>query len=117
MNGMQIHHIGIETNCLEQSITFYERLGFKVTDEMELLGEMLVFLTIGDLCIELVAVDKDLTQSSNMHIALQVGNLEEFIQQNDDIVVEEGPFLLENGWRTAFVHAPSGEQIELIQMK
>ncbi|MCF6138420.1 VOC family protein [Pseudalkalibacillus berkeleyi] len=113
---MNVHHFGIETNQLEQSIQFYKKLGFNVESEMELLGERLVFLKLQSFRVELALVEESLKLTSNKHIAFEIKNLDEFLREHHDLEISEGPYTFENGWKTVFIAGPNREIIELIQL-
>lgn len=112
---MNIHHLGVETDRLVESVEFYEKLGFEVELEMELLGERLIFLKLGTFRVELVLVEESLKLTSNKHVAFEVENLDAFLERHSDLNISEGPFQFENGWKTVFIVGPNGENIELLQ--
>ncbi|MGM7702527.1 VOC family protein [Pseudalkalibacillus sp. Hm43] len=112
---MNMHHLGIETQRLDESIEFYKKFGFEVESIMELLGEKLVFLKLGVFQLELVLVEESLKLSNNKHIAFEVEDLDVFLEEHAELNVSEGPYQLDNGWKNVFILGPSGESIELLQ--
>ena len=50
IRGMQ--HIGLPTNDMKATIAFYESLGFEIATRHINNGEDVVFLTLGNVCIE-----------------------------------------------------------------
>lgn len=113
---MNVHHFGIETNRLDQSIQFYEKMGFEVESEIELLGEKLVFLKLQSFRIELALVEESLKLTSNKHIAFEIDDLDVYLDEHSDLEISEGPYTFENGWKTVFIAGPNREIIELIQI-
>lgn len=113
---MNVHHIGIETKDIEKSRRFYEQLGFQMKDRMVLMGEELLFLTLGDFTLELIAQETE-KEAGNTHLCLEVTDLKEHAEIVENSTTIEGPYLLENGWNTLFIKGPSGEIVELVQTK
>ncbi|WLD92535.1 VOC family protein [Alkalihalobacillus sp. AL-G] len=113
---MKLHHLGIETNSLERSISFYKQFGFKVESKLELMGETIVFLQLEEFRLELVQADSLIDQATSIHFALEVKDVDEVLSNwRDHLIIHEGPYNLENGWKTVFITGPSGEGIELLQ--
>lgn len=112
---MNVHHIGIETKDIERSRQFYQQLGFQLRARMLLMGEEVIFLTLGDFTLELVEQKTEMV--SIPHLCLEVSDIAKssalLIQKGTPIL--EGPFLLENGWKTLFFEGPFGETLELLQ--
>ncbi|TLS34945.1 VOC family protein [Pseudalkalibacillus caeni] len=116
---MKFHHAGIETTNISESVRFYKALGFKVERELSLQGEELVFLILE--CgtrLEIVETEeRHRSNGANMHIAFEVENIENYLSKKviKQGGVIEGPTLLENGWKNAFLYGPNREIIELIE--
>jgi len=118
-------HTRYRLNDLERSVKFYkEVLGLEeVRRHKSPRGSELVFLKApgSEELIELcsfpssgpVQVQTDLT-----HLAFEVDNLEEFGKQLDahGLKYSDGPTMKENGGGFAFIDAPEGYEIELIQV-
>jgi lactoylglutathione lyase len=118
-------HTRYRVNDLEKSIKFYkEVLGLEeVRRHKSPRGSELVFLKApeSEETIEIchfpnsgaVQVQPDLT-----HLAFQVDSLAEFEKhlKNLGLFYSDGPHLKENGSGFAFVDAPEGYEIELIQL-
>ncbi|NDI35282.1 VOC family protein [Chengkuizengella sediminis] len=121
MNNIKsIHHVAIEVSDLSRSIEFYESLGFIIEQSLDFQGEEMMFLVSGHFRLELYEVE-DICSKSNddkqMHIAFEVENWNEVLDwiTEKKLKITEGPFKLENGWRTIFVKGYDGEIIEFIQ--
>ena len=118
-------HTRYRLNDLEKSVTFYkEVLGLEeVRRHKSPRGSELVFLKTpgSEELIELcsypssgpVQVQPDLT-----HLAFEVDSLEEFGKQlaSHGLKYSDGPTMKENGGGFAFIDAPEGYEIELIQV-
>ena len=117
-------HTRYRVNDLEKTIRFYvdilglqearrhksprgSELVFLKTPESEELIEVCYFPSSGP-----VQVQPDLT-----HLAFQVDSLEEFGKHlaKHGIKYSDGPIMKENGGGFAFIDAPEGYEIELIQ--
>ena len=120
----KLHHTRYRLNDLERSVKFYtEVLGLKeVRRHKSPRGSELVFLQApgSEELIELcffpssgpVQVQPDLT-----HLAFEVESLEEFGRHlaAHGLKFSDGPQMKENGGGFAFIDAPEGYEIELIQ--
>lgn len=109
---------------LEQTVTFYQKIfGLKVTKRHESpRGSKLVFLAVpnSDEEIEItffpdsgsVKVQEDL-----MHLAFEVENMDAFGEHIQSLGIEfsDGPTQSSTGSIFAFVDAPEGYEIEVIQ--
>jgi lactoylglutathione lyase len=118
-------HTRYRVNDLEKSVRFYvDVLGLKeVRRHKSPRGSELVFLKApgSEELIEVcyfpssgpVQVQTDLT-----HLAFQVDNLAEFGKhlEKHGIKYSDGPHLKENGSGFAFIDAPEGYEIELMQL-
>jgi lactoylglutathione lyase len=122
----QLLHTRYRVNDLERTVTFYrDILGLKeITRNRSPRGSELVFLqTPGSAeLIEItcfpgsgpVQVQPDLT-----HLAFAVDNLEEFGRHlaRHGLKFSDGPATSASGTTFAFIDAPEGYEIELIQQK
>lgn len=125
MKVRKLLHTRYRLNDLEKSVTFYkEILGLdEIRRHKSPRGSELVFLkaTGSDETIELchfpnsgpVVVQSDLT-----HLAFEVESLEEFGKHlaAHGLKYSDGPTMKENGGGFAFIDAPEGYEIELIQI-
>lgn len=119
-------HTRMRVNDIEKTIRFYvDVLGLKVAhDSVSPRGARLVFLkTPGseeeiELChlpnAEPVKVQPDL-----MHLAFQVDNLAGFAAslEKKGVKLSDGPTKTHNGDLIAFIDAPEGYEVELIQLR
>lgn len=120
----RLHHTRYRVNDLETSVRFYKEILAlqEVRRHQSPRGSELVFLKApeGDELIELchfpasgpVRVPPDLT-----HLAFEVDSLETFGRHlaAHGLKFSDGPVLKENGGGFAFIDAPEGYEIELIQ--
>ncbi|MEY2408820.1 MAG: lactoylglutathione lyase [Verrucomicrobiota bacterium] len=120
----KLHHTRYRLNELEKSVQFYkEILGLEeVRRHKSPRGSELVFLKTpgSEELIELcyfpasgpVQVQTDLT-----HLAFEVDSLEEFGKHlaSHGLKFSDGPTLRDNGSGFAFIDAPEGYEVELIQ--
>lgn len=117
---MRLHHIAIETYDLPQSIEFYrEVIGFRLEQSITLMGEQLTFLTMGETRLELIETeDENDRNMQHMHLAFEVDNMFQLIEklQEKKMAIIEGPYHLENGWKSIFVDGPNSELIEFIEV-
>ena len=122
LNGVQ--HIGIPTNDIEETIRFYETLGFEVVFRTvnTQANEKVAFLKLSSLVIETYENKAAKMQAGAIdHVAIDVKNIEtvyELINQaglnttNDTIHFL--PFW-ENGVRFFTIEGPNKEKIEFSQ--
>jgi lactoylglutathione lyase len=117
-------HTRMRVNDLDRTTRFYENaLGLTVSRRhTSPRGAQLVFLSVPnsaeeiELCYlpdsETVQVQPDL-----MHLAFEVENLEEFAAElkRKGYNLSDGPTLTGNGSMIAFIDAPEGYEVELIQ--
>lgn len=122
MNGLQ--HVGIPTNDIEKTISFYETLGFEIALRTvnEAADEKVAFLKLGNLVIETYEnKEATLVSGSIDHIALDVKDIEKVYEMinaaelnttND--TVHFLPFW-ENGVRFFTIEGPNKEKVEFSQ--
>ena len=125
MKVLKLLHTRYRLNDLEQSVKFYrDILGLEeIRRHKSPRGSELVFLKAAgsketiELChfpnSGLVEVQTDLT-----HLAFEVESLEEFGKHlaAHGLKYSDGPTMKENGGGFAFIDAPEGYEIELIQI-
>lgn len=117
-----IQHIGIPTGNIEETVLFYEKLGFEKAFETINVGEKVVFLKLNNLVIEAYE-SKEAKMSSGAidHIAIDVKDIEKVYQ----LISEKGmnstedtihflPFW-ENGVKFFTIEGPNREKIEFSQ--
>ena len=122
INGLQ--HVGIPTEKMLQSITFYQQLGFKlVNQEIQPDGGGGAFLENNDFIVELYE-QKNLDGHTGVidHIALQVSEeidtLFEMIQAKDYPILSEGIETLaywNKGISFFIIEGPNKEKIEFCE--
>lgn len=75
IKGMQ--HIGLPTNDMKATIAFYEALGFQIATRHDNGGVDVVFLTLGNICIETYENGEAVGYHGAIdHIALDVDDIE-----------------------------------------
>lgn len=119
LKGLQ--HIGIPTNNIADTISFYEKIGFKVIHEAMDGDVKVAFLKFADLVLETyenhVAVLKD---GAVDHIALDVADIDEaykFITGLGIKILTEITFLpfWDNGIKFFIAQGPNMERLEFAQ--
>lgn len=124
-NATGIQHIGIPTNDIEATITFYETLGFRValrTENMKT-NKRFAFLQLENLMIETYENHQAAMQSGAVdHIAIDVkdiGSALEFVNakglNNTNDSIHFAPFW-ENGVKFFKIEGPNKEMIEFSQI-
>lgn len=124
-------HSAISVDNLEQSVDFYKKLGFKNDKEFHDENLDIVYLSLGDMCLELFHYvkhnnipdyykdnDTNLHTVGNKHFAFRVEDIlkaKEFIENND---IYSDEIILKKG-RTCkayfFIKDPNGIYIEFIE--
>ncbi|MCC3358925.1 VOC family protein [Bacillus sp. REN16] len=108
---MKLHHYGLEVRNLDESVDFYKnQLGFLEEQRFRFMEEDIVFLTLGDFRLELIA-----GHTLNAHICFEVNNLDCTMTMLTGLRKIEGPYHLDNGWKTAFYEGPTKEILEFLQ--
>ena len=114
-----LSHIGIYVNSMEDSIDFYERLGFNL-DREEDIGVRLAFLSAGSCIIELIEKPHERSAGIVDHIALTVSDIEAAVAAavKKGIEIDAGAIKgvsVMGGVRNVFFHGPNGERLEFFQ--
>lgn len=118
-----IQHVGIPTNNLENTITFYENLGFQVilrtiVPEKK---QHVAFLQLGNLVLETYEDPVALCDGAINHIALNCTDIEkacEEVQKRQLTILSNGIEALdfwERGVRFFIIQGPNKERIEFCQ--
>ena len=114
-------HIGIPTNDIEATKTFFEALGFTKKYETENNGRV-IFFECGDILIETYEKNGQATGKRGAidHVALAVNDLDKVIEEvkKTPYPIAEGPEFLpfwENGVRYIVVLGPDAEAVEFLQ--
>lgn len=117
-----IQHIGIPTNDIEETIRFYEQLGFQVTFLTRNGDETVAFLRLHNLIIETYENKSAVMQAGAIdHLSLDVKDIDtlfELIKQKGFSLLDEHvnklPFW-ENGVRFFTISGPNKEKIEFCE--
>lgn len=119
-----IQHIGIPTNDIEETITFYKKLGFEIALQTvnKEADEKVAFLRLNTLVIETYENKAAKMESGAIdHIAIDVKDVEsvyQWINENDmnttKDILQFLPFW-ENGVRFFTIEGPNKEKIEFSQ--
>ncbi len=115
-----LQHIGVPTNDLNQTIDFYQSLGFELAHRTANGDEQVAFLKLGNLMIETYQNFKAARINGAVdHIAINVTDVEEARRIADSMgleVIEEGqlPFW-ENGVKYFTILGPNREKLEFNQ--
>lgn len=122
LNGIQ--HIGIPTNDIEETITFYEKLGFEVALRTvnEEAGEQVAFLKLQSLVIETYENKAARLEAGAIdHVAIDVKDIEKVYQfvhaaglNTTQDTIHFLPFW-ENGVRFFTIEGPNKEKVEFSQ--
>ena len=117
-------HTRMRVNDLERTITFYENaLGLKVARRnVSPRGAQIVFLATpnSDEEIELCQLPNspsEQVQPDLMHLAFEVDSIEQFAAEiaKKGYKLSDGPTKTSSGSTIAFIDAPEGYEVELIQ--
>ncbi|RGN90008.1 VOC family protein [Blautia obeum] len=120
INGLQ--HIGVPARNMEETITFYEKLGFETAFETVNDGNRVVFLKFASLVIETYeSRDTAMKSGAIDHIALDVKDIEktyELINQEGLNTTKDTIHFLpfwENGVKFFTIEGPNKEKVEFSQ--
>ncbi|MFZ5809360.1 MAG: VOC family protein [Chloroflexota bacterium] len=132
ININHIDHVAIVVSNLEQSISFYvDVLGFRVIKHLKFPDRELVMLHLGDnpsSKIELlrydatdpsIPVSSDRTLKGLRHLAFRVSNIRttfEFLTSKGVQMIEDQPFLRQDGPPIAFGYDPDGILLEFTEL-
>lgn len=121
-----IHHLCIQTNQYQASLTFYQKIGFELVKETPGFHGRAYnsWLKLGEFYIELQTGKNELSQYNNqeytgiVHFCIYVENLEEFIQGNqlsENLFLKKENQLIYQVGRTNLckILAPEGTIIEI----
>lgn len=121
IRGMQ--HIGLPTNDMKATIAFYESLGFEIATRHINNGEDVVFLTLGNVCVETYENGQAVGYHGAIdHICLDVDDIEKTWEEAKalglniiDSEIQSLPFWA-NGVRFFNVLGPNHEKVEFGQI-
>ena len=116
---MRFHHFGLEVNDLKSSQNFYETvLGFTESGRIIFGEQEIVFMEQGGFSLELYQKKSEGDIIDRTHFCFEVDNIDEKMKEmlERELNSYEGPFTLENGWKTVFYLGPDNEVIELLQL-
>ncbi len=125
MPVLKLLHTRMRVNDIERSVRFYEAaLGLKISRRhTSPRGAQLVFLQTPnsdeeiELCQMPPGAPSVAVQSDLMHLAFEVDNLEAFAAElkRNGFTLSDGPTKTSSGSLIAFIDAPEGYEVELIQ--
>lgn len=125
MTVKKLLHTRMRLNDLERSVKFYEQaLGLKVTRRhTSPRGAQLAFIATPnseeeiELCQMPPGAEPVIVQPDLMHLAFEVADLEKFAAElvKKGFALSDGPTKTGSGSVIAFIDAPEGYEIELIQ--
>lgn len=119
-----VQHIGIPTNNMEQTLTFYQRLGFDIALQTvnESAQEKVAFLQLGNLVIETYENKQAAMQAGAIdHIALDVKEIQRLFdtmrKEDFTFLHHEVHFLpfWEHGVKFFTIEGPNKEKIEFCE--
>jgi lactoylglutathione lyase len=118
-------HTRMRVSDIDRSVSFYEKvLGLKASRRFTSpRGAVLVFLTTPnsdaeiELCQMPVGAPPVQVQPDLMHLAFEVDDLAAYTQElaKHGVALTDGPTRTDSGSLIAFIDAPEGYEIELIQ--
>ncbi|CEG27301.1 VOC family protein [Bacillus sp. B-jedd] len=112
----KFHHYAIECANIEEVLSFYQNvIGVRLENKVHFEGKMVWFLTLGAFRLEIVEEEGP---AGSGHLCFRVEDLDAAMRRMEgaSLTVQEGPYELENGWRTVFFNGPGGETIELLEL-
>lgn len=125
MSVKKLLHTRMRLNDLERTVKFYEQaLGLKVSRRhTSPRGAQLAFLAVPnseeeiELCQMPPGAEPVKVQPDLMHLAFEVDDLEKFAAEltKKGFALSDGPTKTGSGSMIAFIDAPEGYEIELIQ--
>lgn len=121
---MEFNHVGIKCSNMDESIKFYmELLGMELDFEVEIMGKRCVFVKKGAFTLELEEVKskseppKGFPEFGLSHISFKVDDIEAEAEalkgQGAQFLIP--PFLVRPERKTAFIKAPDGVLIQLVE--
>lgn len=123
-----LHHIGVFTANMDESIDFYKKLGMEPYQDNTLdNGTRLVFISVGSAVIELIqhADPSPVAQLGDgliNHIAIKVANTDALVENLkaqgiafETEAVGNMPSLFANGAKNIFLRGPSRERLEFFE--
>lgn len=111
---MRIHHYALEVKNIKASIAFYQtHLGFQIEETLKFMGEEIVFLTSGECRLELISNQENACHERTVHLCFEVDDIGKLMKE---VPILEGPYQLDNGWRTVFFEGPDHEILEFLQV-
>ncbi|WP_342432442.1 VOC family protein [Neobacillus sp. FSL H8-0543] len=118
---MRFHHLAIEVNDLETSSAFYQDyLGLQEERRMIFDDEELIFLVRNDFRLELIfSGPQQQSTPQAVHLCFEVDRIGDIVNRfaKRGRAPLEGPYVLENGWKTVFYEGPDHEVLEFLQIE
>lgn len=120
MQGFNLHHVGIVTGNIDDSMKFYkEFMGFDIIEEKNVPGMKIVYLKGNNLTIELLCPEHNVQKTGLRHIAFKVNDIEKIFKESKIAgltVYPDKPQEHEN-LKFFFIRGPEGEEIEFMEVK
>lgn len=116
----KIHHYAVEVaNPVEVCQFYREILGFEIEPRVDMEGEKLIFLKLGEFRLEIFQNGLSQSISNHVHLCFQTISLQESMKKFADagLKVDEGPYFLKNGWKSVFYKGLANEVIEIIEVQ
>lgn len=117
---MFFHHYALEVRNVSATKEFYQKiLGFAEEDGISYQGKVIDFLLLDGFRMEILENKQACAKNDRTHLCFEVRNLDQKIElmKNLGHLPSEGPYQLENGWKTVFYIGPDEETIEFLQNK
>jgi len=112
----------IMTTKMDESIAFYKDvIGLEIEREQEIGSKKLVFLTDGNVSVELIydAANQAIEKIEGISIGFSVENLEEAItlMREKNIEIEEGPYQPTPHVHFFYVRDPNGVKVQIFKAR
>lgn len=120
-NVRGLQHIGLPTEDVEATVSFYKKLGFQEALRTDNGGIPVVFLKLNELVIETYGCESAAKRDGAIdHMAIDVKDIEAafaYVKSLSVKILEEITFLpfWENGVRFFIIEGPNKERIEFAQ--
>jgi len=127
-----IHHVAVSVTDFEKSLSFYEKLGFKILfkNSKPELRKQLALMELGNFKLEVFCfedssdnpqtrqnIGNNIREIGQKHFAIQVQSLEQTLAkiQENDIELTSQPDVGDAGYKFFFIRDPDGIWIEYVE--